>query len=371
MKKFVIGLTCGTVFSFATGVVASSGVEAILFPSEIKYHGYEGVSEINGNDTTVLNYRNSVYVPLRLFAETMGAIVNYREPEGNTPPKIDIYPKISISAKELIYTDEWNYVSIGYIQPISEYEKVGVVKANKDLSHKVIVLEALNENGEVIQRSDYVHITQQDAAPPQAGDIRSFRTKIRVEHERIHSYKVRVVDLLDPVLGPDISTSYGNPIGILFSPPQNYRIPEEIDGKRVIVGPYGEIAAGLEHFVGYMNRGDIIPIRWSIFNTSTSNLIIEPLNIELIVSKLHADRTETVVYRKKIPTISGLWKSKHGYDVRMPWDVTDQNGKPLDQGTYKMYLKVPETIQYKIEGSNEEKIYEPFVRFNNFYFNLE
>jgi hypothetical protein len=370
MKKWMIGLTCGAVFSFATGALASSGMEAILFPSEIKFHGFEGVSEIDGRDTPVLNYQNSVYVPLRSFAETMGARVHYKGPEGEALPQIDMYPNISISESQLIYHDEENYVSIGYIQPVSEYEKIGIVKVHKDLANKVLVLEAYDENGNRVGSSSYVHIYGQDAAPPQAGDIRSFRTQITVDHERIHSYKVKVYDLVRSVNLPGITMNYGNPVHIQFGPPRNYKIADV--SNPVIQGPYGEIRAGLDQFVGYLNRGEIALFSWQVYNSSNSNIIVEPFDIEFVVHKLHEDQTETVVFRKKIQTISGLWKSKDGYVVLgMPWDLTDDQGKPLEPGTYRIVLQVPETIRYKIEGSDEQKTYEPFVRFNNIYANIE
>jgi hypothetical protein len=164
--------------------------------------------------------------------------------------------------------------------------------------------------------------------------------------------------------------NYGNPVHIQFGPPRNYKIADV--SNPVIQGPYGEIRAGLDQFVGYLNRGEIALFSWQVYNSSNSNIIVEPFDIEFVVHKLHEDQTETVVFRKKIQTISGLWKSKDGYVVLgMPWDLTDDQGKPLEPGTYRIVLQVPETIRYKIEGSDEQKTYEPFVRFNNIYANIE
>ncbi|TXK74469.1 hypothetical protein [Paenibacillus sp. N3.4] len=94
MKKFVIGVTSGVLLSFATVAVASSSptVQAILFPSAINIHKEGKVSSIEGNNT-ILNYNNSVYIPLRSFAENMGSIVKYVPPHSTTDslPQIDIY----------------------------------------------------------------------------------------------------------------------------------------------------------------------------------------------------------------------------------------------------------------------------------------
>ncbi|NEW09426.1 hypothetical protein GK047_26135 [Paenibacillus sp. SYP-B3998] len=93
MKKFVIGITSGVLLSFATGAFASSPtVQAILFPSTINVHK-EGKTSSIGSNNTILNYNNSVYIPLRSFAENMGSIVKYIPPNSATDSssQIDIY----------------------------------------------------------------------------------------------------------------------------------------------------------------------------------------------------------------------------------------------------------------------------------------
>lgn len=94
MKKMALSLISGVLFSFATAAVASSPtIEAILFPSTVHFHHEGRINTLEDNDNTILNYNNSVYVPLRSFAEKMGATVNYTPPNSETGslPQIDIH----------------------------------------------------------------------------------------------------------------------------------------------------------------------------------------------------------------------------------------------------------------------------------------
>jgi hypothetical protein len=94
LKKIIIGIVSGVLLSTATGVFASSNsyVQAILFPSTITIHKEKSTTNLISNNT-ILNYNNSVYVPLRSFAESIGSEVRYfpaNETE-NTLPQIAIF----------------------------------------------------------------------------------------------------------------------------------------------------------------------------------------------------------------------------------------------------------------------------------------
>ncbi|WP_159883702.1 hypothetical protein [Paenibacillus puerhi] len=91
MKKTLIGITSGVLFSVATGAIAASpAVQAVLFPSTINIH--KGNSTVTlGSNYEVLNYNNSVYIPLRAFSENMGSTVKYTDPTQGTLPQIDVY----------------------------------------------------------------------------------------------------------------------------------------------------------------------------------------------------------------------------------------------------------------------------------------
>lgn len=74
MKKFIIGLLCGTVLTATSTAFASDFVKAFLFPVKLVFNGE---TKDPGDDNPVLNYNGKTYVPLRFLSETMGASVGY------------------------------------------------------------------------------------------------------------------------------------------------------------------------------------------------------------------------------------------------------------------------------------------------------
>ncbi len=93
MRKFAIGLLSGVILSFATGAIAaSSEIKAILFPSTIHIHQDNQTKGLTGSDA-ILNYKDSIYIPLRSFSESTGAAVLYTHPASGSDdlPKVDIY----------------------------------------------------------------------------------------------------------------------------------------------------------------------------------------------------------------------------------------------------------------------------------------
>lgn len=375
MKRKIMGVVCGAVILSGTGVWASSSIEAILFPSSLTIQHYEESQQVDGSQSALLNYNNSVYIPLRTFAETMGSIVQYTPPASpDDLPHIQVLPpNINISESKLIYSDEERQVSAGYLSRTSPDVFHGLIKFYTDLKDKSIVLEAFNKEGERVAQSQYVRVHGQESASFAAGDLRSFEASMSSgRFEEADTFQVKVIDRLQPMNGQFIDLRYGDPIGILFGPPFGFRLatqnPDAEDHRAFIEGPYGPIY-GL--FAGYVQRGHTLPLSVQIYNTSTSDLIFDPIHVQLAVKRVNADQSETDVYIDKLPIFSGLWKSKVGYRIDMPWNVTDQEGKPLPEGTYHITLEVPETVTYRIDGSDEVLTYHPFVRFNDFYANLE
>ncbi|WP_248924788.1 stalk domain-containing protein [Paenibacillus hamazuiensis] len=77
MKKFVMGLLCGAALSMSTVVIASDSIQAILFPSKITFQVKGNQAVLDTSENPVLNYNNKTYIPLRAFAEAMGANVDF------------------------------------------------------------------------------------------------------------------------------------------------------------------------------------------------------------------------------------------------------------------------------------------------------
>jgi hypothetical protein len=77
LKKFVVGLICGAALSMTTVAFASDTIQAILFPSKITFEMKGNQVVLDTNENPVLNYNDKTYIPLRAFAEAMGASVDF------------------------------------------------------------------------------------------------------------------------------------------------------------------------------------------------------------------------------------------------------------------------------------------------------
>ncbi|WP_409343373.1 DUF3888 domain-containing protein [Paenibacillus sp. MBLB4367] len=94
-KHYIAGVLCGAFLMATTSVFASSVIEATIFPSKVTFFLANGLSkEVQLQESEeVLNYNNKAYVPLRLFAEGSGALVEYTQasPETDNKHKIDVH----------------------------------------------------------------------------------------------------------------------------------------------------------------------------------------------------------------------------------------------------------------------------------------
>lgn len=91
MKKqwyLCLGLTLGIVATSATPVSAAVDyVKAILFPVKMIVNNEE---QIMPEGADILNYNNQTYVPLRFFAEKLGAAVGYQQAQNYEDTRITI-----------------------------------------------------------------------------------------------------------------------------------------------------------------------------------------------------------------------------------------------------------------------------------------
>ncbi|MEI7028165.1 stalk domain-containing protein [Paenibacillus sp. y28] len=89
MKKrwFVSGVMAGILVSCAAAASASEAVQAIIFPMKVSVNQAE---QRLPEGTGILNYNNKTYVPLRFFAESLGAAVDYREGAEGREPSVSI-----------------------------------------------------------------------------------------------------------------------------------------------------------------------------------------------------------------------------------------------------------------------------------------
>lgn len=232
MKKFVSGLLCGLVLSVSTVAFAANTIQAILFPSDITFQINGTQTKLDANENSVLNYDNKTYIPLRAFAEAMGAKVEYFEPSEAT----DHLHNIKISTNE--YT----------------------------LKHYEAVNQACS------------------------------------------------------------------PLSLGLRPPYEYHQNQQLS-------------------IETTNQFD-----FTFTNTTTDQLQVEATDLAFEVYTASGMPEEQLVYRYKLPPISGSIPASSGYQLTIPWSQVGLDGKKIQPGRYIIKLAAPEHIAYHVEGSNETKL---------------
>lgn len=108
MKKWIVGVAGGIGLMVLTAASPSNAIYGVLFPSQVTFHnGNETIrfDEAGGNE--IINVNNKSYIPLRAFAEAMGATVEYAPPNEQTDlHQIDIYQGVAPSQWTLESTDQ-------------------------------------------------------------------------------------------------------------------------------------------------------------------------------------------------------------------------------------------------------------------------
>lgn len=77
VKKWMLGLIGGAAMIVSTAAVPSDAVYGVLFPSAVTIHNGTEAVTMNRKGDDILNFNDKAYVPLRAFAEAMGATVKY------------------------------------------------------------------------------------------------------------------------------------------------------------------------------------------------------------------------------------------------------------------------------------------------------
>ncbi|MEF3303492.1 hypothetical protein [Paenibacillus sp. GYB003] len=248
------------------------------------------------------------------------------------------YP-IESAEKPLIEQDEDGYVTVSDLQEEKSAIhgnvriKSGVVQIHKDIAGKSIRLLAIGQDGKTVGTSRFVFIADQDTAPPEPGDIRSFETDLSVI-EKTAGYRVVIEELFREIRYDDyIRTMYGDPISLTFGPPSG--------------------------FSGKLSIGDFHPFTVSLYNTSQKTLTVEPIEMEFNVYRSNEQNEQLdLVYSYKLPVIRGTIETKTGYSLTVPWKQSDGDRQPLPAGRYILQLSRPDTISFTREGDMEAQTYQ-------------
>src|SRR5690606_19876130 len=126
----IVGVAVGIGLSACTVVVASESIQALIFPSKVSFHLNGVTKELSlPEDTPILNVNNKTYIPLRQFAQSMGAMVGYQAPTDSNGNQavIDLY---SYSDKDFTKHDPDGYISLGQLK-IEDNTVSGILRINK------------------------------------------------------------------------------------------------------------------------------------------------------------------------------------------------------------------------------------------------
>jgi hypothetical protein len=350
LRTFIAGLCLGVGLAASTVVFASESIQAVLFPSKVSFHLGGQVKEIEGTgDDAIINYNNKAYIPLRTFAESMGAIVDYQAPSEATGNlnRIEIF---SLTDNDLNIQDSDGYVSLGQLR--TEYDNVnqsprfvsGLLKVNKNMAGKTLKIDAFDQSGTKIGQSNYVSIQNEWTKKPQPGDVRAFFAELPTDHVpasfqvRVHPYWAFTQSeyIHNPIINPPISVSFGG------------------------IGPDIELA-----------KTKAIHFSLSVVNVSDQAIILQPLEMEYQVLKIN-DGKDELLYSYKIPVIPQNVPGRAGYSAALPaWNLKDAEGNPIAPGKYAIQIKIPSVIEYSLEDSVDAitTTSKNFAKYQRFEFN--
>lgn len=325
MKKlsFIIGLCTGVGLSLCTAALASDSIQAVLFPSKIHFLVNGTVTEVDGTgENAVINYNNKAYIPLRTFAEAMGAAVNYRQADEDKNNIIDIYA--GMSEDEFADQDKEGYVSIAQldVRPASAHEQGfnvrGILKVNKDISNKKIELDVLDAKGSIIGSTDADFFNKLHE-----GDIIPLNLTIH-STGNMDSFQIRVRDTWS------MTTSTGYFDGMLLLN----------QGLVFGMGGLDKEKKGLVQYLQFKNQGNA-PIR------------IEPLNIEYQIVKVGSEGDQ-LIFSHKLAPLEGTIPVYAWYEAKLPvWKLQNRDGTLIAPGKYAGQIIIPPSLHFWSEGNSK------------------
>lgn len=352
MKKFWIGLVCGIMLCFATAAVASKAVQGTLYPSKITIFNGSKVKELSTTSgTVVINYKGQTYIPLRLFSETMGATVSFRSASAanNNLNQIQVFGPTTLSGLNIASNE--GYASVGHLYSEKDSNSIvgGLIKINKDLKGKQIVLEALKGN-EVVGESDYFYIDNENINPPKPGEIRAFKTQLSFAYSKQDvTFRLKVLNFVHKKL---------DPIGELSGREELY----------FTTPLYGVISPPSGSGDGYpIADRAVMPFSFKLTNSSKDTIILDEVPLSFIVYKTDPDGSnEKKVTEYKLPSLKGKLAPEEAFHLTIPWYMKDATGT-VQPGDYLVSLVIPEKINLLNETTGEKHVWNVSLRYGTLF----
>lgn len=343
MKKFLLGLICGMALFAATAAAASNEVRALISNIAVAYHvGGETVQSGEADDIA-LNYKGQLYVPLRKFAETLGASVYYFKPEGGERAKVEVY---AADDRDLPLADKDGYVRVGHLERTyhpytsqkgttynSNPEVTGTVRFDKSIPYGMEVVFALvNKDG-----------NQKEVSEP---------IKLRTLHNREMSLYQRI---------PGDLATFTASLPLLDNLDDYELVPLVMDKQdwtflqypveACACGAGGmnghPLAANINSGYPYSSREGTAALSVHLINFDDDRhvTLTKSISFEIKIMR-EGDTGNQVVRTLKTPPFEGtVYRMRGAQQALIEWDLKDGNGKAVSPGTYVAYLSLPITAE--------------------------
>ncbi|PYI56990.1 hypothetical protein [Paenibacillus flagellatus] len=334
MKKYMIGFVCGAAIASSTAALASDALQAYWFPSRVAILDGATIQPIDvSGENAVINVNNKAYIPLRTFAEAIGADVSFEpaSPANGNTNQIGIKTGYVYENGDLPFGDPDGYVKIGnlLVSRLPNGQMLissGTIRIDKDLTGKQIDITFKDDQGMPRGHSEFVYIADSETRPTVPGETRSFATRLTFDGKlNTSNYDIKVRDKLEP-----------------YNPVQRDIFLE--GGVVAAIFPVGG-------FDGHLPGDRISPFYASFQNNTEDDIVLEAYEWTFKVERIDENNQPiSSVYETTLPTIEGPLQAGFHYGFTVPWKPVDAEGRPAAPGRYKATLVRPDTVTYSRGG---------------------
>lgn len=325
-----------------TAAAVSEEVRAKLTPVFVHFHVGGEQHALSSEDTTILNYKGSLYVPLRSFSNELGASVYYKPPTSNDRAQVNIYYE---DDRDMTLKDKDGYVRLGNLDVRFSLDADvpqinGTVKIDKVIpKDRDIVISVLDSKGNTLGVSSAVELYDPDHVPLsqlKQGDVINFRTYFPyMATPEKYSLKVEVVKKSD------------------WSYVQGY-----VGSVTGAGGFYGFPLNPAIYGTNYQNKwGEPTPISVNIINHSTDDNIIitKPTSFTVEISDGDGKLLRTLTTKPFKGEIQ--WK-QGAVRTTIMWDQKDSTGKKVAKGEYHAKILTTTTEGYYKNNPDKNTSFE-------------
>jgi hypothetical protein len=339
IKKFLLGLICGLALFAATAAAASNEIRALISSIAVSYHVGGETLDTNDDSSIALNYKGKLYVPLRTFAETLGASVYYHGPANGERAKVEVY---SEDDRDLTVRDKEGYVRAGYMKRTSfTYNEAGkALTGSPEVSGTIRFVKSIPAGKELA-------FALTDKTGKQHG--LSGKVTLKTLHNRETSLYQRM---------PGDLAIFTAPLPLLDNLEELELTPVVIDKRDwsfdqhpvmgCACGAGGmnghPLAVNIDYRdVGSQMKGNTLWIVTMInFDDDSHVTLTHPISFTINIYR--ADESRKIVRTLTTKAFEGtVYRMRGAVQTEIIWDWKDSNGTPVAPGQYAAQIVLPHT----------------------------